>query len=202
MSASTYNHTIVYNCSYPIFYCFHCHLVLENQLSDVILSVHNNNVTLNEKDTLLLFCSSYGYPEPIVYWRKNNQAVVQSVRVKLSFVTFPFNDQQNYVNSTLQILKLLPSNEGNYACIASNVKGTRMNSTNITVKREHACMHAHMFNVCRVFTFYSTAYNFAGIDNCAGSPCGSNGQCNDGIDTFMCNCSHGYYGVPCTKIGT
>ena len=136
-----YIHTIIYNCGYQIFYCFHCHLILENQLSDVILSVHNNNVTLNEKDTLLLSCSSYGYPEPIVYWRRNNQAVVQSVRVKLSFVTFPFDDQQNYVNSTLRILKLLPSDEGNYACIASNVKGTRMNSTNITVKCEHACMH-------------------------------------------------------------
>ena len=112
-------------------------LVIENLLSDVILSVHNNNVILNEKDTLLLSCSSYGYPEPIVYWRRNNQAVANSVRVKLSFVTSPFNDQQNYVNSTLSILNLLPSNEGNYACIASNVKGTRIGSTNIAVKREH-----------------------------------------------------------------
>ena len=116
---------------------FHCHLVLESQLSDVILSVHNNNVTLNEKDTLLLSCSSYGYPEPIVYWRRNNQAVVNSVRVKLSFVSYPLDVQQNYVNSTLRIFKLLPSDEGNYACIASNVKGTRMSSTSITVKREH-----------------------------------------------------------------
>ena len=111
-------------------------VVLENLLSDVILFVHNN-ATLNEKDTLLLSCSSYGYPEPIVYWRRNNQAVVNSVRVKLSFVNYLLDDKQNYVNSTLQILKLLPSDEGNYACIASNVKGTRMSSTNITVKREH-----------------------------------------------------------------
>ena len=103
----------------------------------MILSVYNNNVTLNEKDTLLLSCSSYGYPEPIVYWRRNNQAVVNSVRVKLSFVSYSFDDQQRYVNSTLQILKLLPSDEGSYACIASNVKGTRMSSTSITVKREH-----------------------------------------------------------------
>ena len=131
-------------------------LVLENLLSDVILSVHNNNVTLNEKDTLLLFCSSYGYPEPIVYWHRNNQAVVHSVRVKLSFVTSPFDDQQNYVNSTLRILKLLPSDEGNYACIASNVKGTRMSSTNISVKREHACMHVKC--VPDIYIFYSTAY--------------------------------------------
>ena len=112
-------------------------LVIENLLSDVILSVHNNNVTLNEKDTLLLSCSSYGYPEPIVYWRRNNQAIANSVRVKLSFVSYLLDDQQNYVNSTFRILKVLPSDEGNYACIASNDKGTRMSSTNITVKREH-----------------------------------------------------------------
>ena len=135
-------------------YCLriHCHLVLENQLSNVIISVHNNKVALNEKDTLLLSCSSYGYPEPIVYWHKNNQAVVHSMRVKLSFITSPFDDQQNYVNSTLRISKLLPSDEGNYACIASNVKGTRISSTNITVKREHACT-CTFINVCWIFTF-------------------------------------------------
>ena len=120
----------------------------------MILSVHNNDVKLNEKDTLLLSCSSYGYPEPIVYWRRNNKAVAQSVRVKLSFVVSPFDDKQNYVNSTLRILKLLPSNEGNYACIASNNKGTRMSSTNITVTREHVCMHACTFNMCRIFKFF------------------------------------------------
>ena len=134
-----------------ICYHFHCHVVLENLLSDVILSVHNNNLTLNEKDTLLLSCSSYGYPEPIVYWRRNSQAVVNSVRVKLSFVASPFDDQQNYVNSTLRIIKLLPSDEGNYACIASNVNGTRMSSTSITVKREHI--------MCtRYYYYYSFVY--------------------------------------------
>ena len=160
----------------------------------MILSVPNNNVTLNEKDTLLLSCSSYGYPEPIVYWRKNNQAVVYSVRVKLSFVASPFDDQQNYVNSTLRIFKLLPTDEGNYACIASNVKATRMSSTNVTVKRELICVH-DIF-IINLFMCY------AGIDNCAGSPCGPNGQCNDGIDTFICKCSYAYHGVPCTKICT
>ena len=114
---------------------FH-YIVLENHPSDVALKVHGNNVTVNEKDTLILSCLSYGYPEPIIYWRRNNQALTSSVRVKLSFVTSPFDNQQNYVNSTLRILKLLPSDEGNYACIASNVKGTRMSSTNITVTCE------------------------------------------------------------------
>ena len=94
-------------------------------------------MALNEKDTLLLSCSSYGYPEPIVHWRRNDQAVVNSVRVKLSFVSYLLDDKQNYVNSTLWILELLPSDEGNYACIASNNKGTRMSSTNITVKCEY-----------------------------------------------------------------
>ena len=116
------------------FCCFT--IVLENHPSDVTLKVHGNDVTVNEKDTLILTCLSYGYPEPIVYWRRNNQAIASSVRFKLSFVTFPFDDQQNYVNSTLRILKLLPSDQGNYACIASNVKGTKMSSTNITVTRE------------------------------------------------------------------
>ena len=52
--------------------------------------------------------------------------------------------------------------------------------------------------MCQIFLFICLCYT--GIDNCAGSPCGSNGQCNDGIDTFMCNCNHDYHGVPCTKI--
>ena len=58
-----------------------------------------------------------------------------------------------------------------------------------------------MFDVCKMFLFVKFVYViYAGIDNCAGSPCGSNGQCNDDIDTFMCNCTEGYYGIPCIKI--
>ena len=95
---------------------------------------------MNEKDTLVLSCLSYGYPEPIVHWRRNNQAIASSVRVKLLFDIFPFDDQQNYVNSTLWILKVLPTDEGNYVCVASNVKGTIMNSTYITVTCECACL--------------------------------------------------------------
>ena len=35
------------------------------------------------------------------------------------------------------------------------------------------------------------------IDECASSPCQSNGTCLDGIDSYTCNCASGFEGTNC-----
>ena len=35
------------------------------------------------------------------------------------------------------------------------------------------------------------------IDDCSPDPCGVNGRCIDGIDSFTCNCATGYIGTRC-----
>ncbi|KAI8490771.1 hypothetical protein Bbelb_315640 [Branchiostoma belcheri] len=35
------------------------------------------------------------------------------------------------------------------------------------------------------------------IDECASSPCGSNGDCVDGVNSYTCNCRPGYNGADC-----
>lgn len=37
------------------------------------------------------------------------------------------------------------------------------------------------------------------IDDCASNPCKNNATCSDGIDSFTCQCSPGYYGENCTE---
>ena len=38
------------------------------------------------------------------------------------------------------------------------------------------------------------------VDGPFDDPCGENGTCVDGLDTFLCQCDAGFDGVPCTKI--
>ena len=40
-------------------------------------------------------------------------------------------------------------------------------------------------------------YPFPDIDDCIGVVCQNGGQCQDGINTFTCNCLSGYTGTSC-----
>ena len=45
-------------------------------------------------------------------------------------------------------------------------------------------------------TYFLIDYIFLAIDNCSVSMCG-NGTCEDGIDTFTCNCNENFFGDQC-----
>ena len=52
------------------------------------------------------------------------------------------------------------------------------------------------------FSIISSFYPFSNrcevnIDECASSPCNNNGSCNDGINSFTCNCPQGFEGPYC-----
>ena len=39
---------------------------------------------------------------------------------------------------------------------------------------------------------------FIDIDDCQSSPCHNDGVCVDGINSFTCNCAHGFIGDDCS----
>ena len=111
-------------------------LVSYSSPSDVIMLVQDGLTTLNETDKLQISCSSYGFPPPLIYWKRNNHAIVEGSRITISTFFPSKNVHQTPVNSTLQISNLLPSDGGVYVCVASNVEETKENSSNITVNCE------------------------------------------------------------------
>lgn len=109
-------------------------LVTYTAPSDVILLVQDGLTSLNETNDLEISCSSYGYPPPSIHWQRNSQAIVEgNNRITISSSIPSENLLETPVNSTLRIANLLPSDEGEYVCVASNVEETKSNSTNITV---------------------------------------------------------------------
>ena len=90
--------------------------------------------SFDENGTLQLSCSSHAFPPPTLYWQKNNIAVVNSATSKITVVEVPYEDDHTQVNSTLQIVGLLPSDKGRYFCVASNEKGTNRASINVDVR--------------------------------------------------------------------
>ena len=99
--------------------------------------VQSGYTSLNETDDLQITCSSYGYPPPLIYWQRNSQAIIEGSRITISSSAPTETIHETPVNSTLRISNVLPSDEGGYVCLASNVADTkRSNSTNITVNGE------------------------------------------------------------------
>ncbi|KAF0290017.1 Fibroblast growth factor receptor-like 1 [Amphibalanus amphitrite] len=62
-----------------------------------------------------LTCTTSGYPEPQVKWYKSGHAVLKSVRVQIH-------------GPTLVFTQLVPSDDGVYICVASNVFGSANHS--------------------------------------------------------------------------
>ena len=46
--------------------------------------------------------------------------------------------------------------------------------------------------------FIAYAYdNVSDINDCAGNPCLNGGSCNDGVNSYSCDCAYGYTGDNC-----
>ena len=108
---------------------------MKDVVSNVVL-LPTINLTLNENGNLWLSCSSYGYPQPIIHWQRDDTVLVGTAKFQLSVTETSYVDHQTLVNSTLQIAGLLPSDAGKYICIASNERGTNRASLSVQVQRE------------------------------------------------------------------
>ena len=90
---------------------FSIYTVLKGSASDVEL-FPTTNLTLNENGNLWLSCSSYGYPQPIIHWQRDDTVLVNTAKFQISMAEIPYENYQTLVNSTLQISGLLPSDAG------------------------------------------------------------------------------------------
>ena len=94
------------------------------------------NLSLNENGALYLSCSSYGYPPPTVYWQRGTTVLVNAAKFQIMVTSSSYEGYQTVVNSTLRITGLLPSDEGQYVCTASNERGTNKAEMSLKVIRE------------------------------------------------------------------
>ena len=46
--------------------------------------------------------------------------------------------------------------------------------------------------------FSSSYIGFSDIDDCQSNPCKNDGVCVDGVNSFSCNCAHGFIGDDCS----
>ena len=46
--------------------------------------------------------------------------------------------------------------------------------------------------------FYVITLVCIDIDDCQSSPCQNDGVCVDGVNSFTCNCAHGFIGDDCS----
>ena len=45
-------------------------------------------------------------------------------------------------------------------------------------------------------------YTFSDINDCLSNPCKNDGVCVDGVNSFSCNCAHGFVGDDCSTSNT
>lgn len=84
----------------------------------ITISPESSELTLYEGDELNLICSADGYPAPQMQWRKKTQVLVEGVDS----------------SATIRKSNVELSDEGVYACSASNVVGKRVKSIKLSVR--------------------------------------------------------------------
>jgi len=87
---------------------------------------------------------------------------------------------------------------------SSSQKTTRWESPslNITLTTIPASAFFHESPCNCTGTGFTGSYCTANINNCASTPCGNNGACIDGLNSFTCVCNPGFTGTTCNTATT
>jgi len=98
----------------------------------VVLQVYPNNTVATVGENVLLTCVAYGFPEPVVEWRREDEGELPPL-INISSFTW-MADGITFVASTLQICDLQLSDSGLYSCTAA---GGEMRNFTIEIQCKH-----------------------------------------------------------------
>ena len=61
---------------------------------------------------------------------------------------------------------------------------------------ENLAQIVRRYNSFFEYSYYDFIF-FLDVDDCEPNPCQNDGTCTDGINSYSCNCAHGYAGDNC-----